>query len=169
MSSIIVGGTNIIPVFGPLIVAIPGILVLLMAEPLQALEFAVLILLIQQLDGNVIGPKILGDSIGISALWVLFSIVVGNAFFGLVGMVMGVPVFATLYSVIKEFANWCLRRRGMEADGSPYKEPGKTPPAQQPPEQDDSVLLEDEQQFQPYEKPSLLQRLPMKRKMRMRS
>ena len=117
--SIIVGITNIIPVFGPFIGAVPGILILLFIEPMQALGFAVLILIIQQLDGNVIGPKILGDSIGISALWVLVAIVVGGDLFGLPGMVVGVPVFATLLSIVKEFAEWCLRSRGIDKEGNP--------------------------------------------------
>ena len=117
--SIIVGVTNIIPVFGPFIGAVPGIIILLFLEPIQALWFALLILVIQQLDGNVIGPKILGDSIGISALWVLFSIVVCGDLFGLVGMVIGVPLFATILSLVKEFAEWCLRYRGIDKEGRP--------------------------------------------------
>ena len=117
--SIIVGITNIIPVFGPFIGAVPGIIILLFLEPIQALWFALLILVIQQLDGNVIGPKILGDSIGISALWVLVAIVVGGDLFGLPGMVVGVPVFATLLSIVKEFAEWCLRYRGIDKEGNP--------------------------------------------------
>lgn len=117
--SIIVGVTNIIPVFGPFIGAVPGIILLLFVDPLQALGFAVLILFIQQLDGNFIGPTILGDAIGIDALWILVSIVVGGAMFGLVGMVVGVPVFATLYSLIKEFAEWNLERKGIDKDGNP--------------------------------------------------
>ena len=117
--SIIVGITNIIPVFGPFIGAVPGILILLFIEPMQALGFAVLILIIQQLDGNVIGPKILGDSIGISALWVLVAIVVGGDLFGLPGMVVGVPVFATFLSIVKEFAEWCLHYRGIDKEGNP--------------------------------------------------
>ena len=124
--SIIVGVTNIIPVFGPFIGAVPGIVILLFLEPMQALGFAFLILIIQQLDGNVIGPKILGDSIGISALWVLFSIVVFGDLFGLVGMVIGVPVFATLLGLVKEFAEWCLRYRGIDKEGRPLA--ADTPP-----------------------------------------
>ncbi len=120
--SIIVGITNIIPVFGPFIGAVPGILILLFIEPIQALGFAVLILFIQQLDGNIIGPKILGDSVGISALWVLVSIVVCGDLFGLVGMVVGVPLFATIMSVVKEFAEWCLRYQGIDKDGNPLGE-----------------------------------------------
>ena len=117
--SIIVGVTNIIPVFGPFIGAVPGIIILLFLEPMQALGFTVLILVIQQLDGNVIGPKILGDSIGISALWVLFSIVVFGDLFGLPGMVIGVPLFATILGLVKEFAEWCLRYRGIDKEGRP--------------------------------------------------
>ena len=126
--SIIVGVTNIIPVFGPFIGAIPGIIILLFLEPMQALGFAILILVIQQLDGNVIGPKILGDSIGISALWVLFSIVVCGDLFGLVGMVIGVPLFATILGLVKEFAEWCLRYRGIDKEGRPLNADG-TPQA----------------------------------------
>ncbi len=129
--SIIVGITNIIPVFGPFIGAVPGIIILLFLDPGQALGFALLILVIQQLDGNVIGPKILGDSIGISALWVLFSIVVCGDLFGLVGMVIGVPLFATILGLVKEFAQWCLRYRGIDKEGRPLPPDG---PAQAPAE-----------------------------------
>ncbi len=134
--SIIVGVTNIIPVFGPFIGAVPGIIILLFLEPMQALGFAVLILVIQQLDGNVIGPMILGDSIGISALWVLFSIVVCGDLFGLVGMVIGVPLFATILSLVKEFAEWCLRYRGIDKEGQPLSEDdlASPPPPVQPEE-----------------------------------
>lgn len=117
--SVFVGITNIIPVFGPFIGAVPGIIILLFADPLQAAIFLVLIVIIQQLDGNFIGPKILGQSIGISALWVLLSIVVGGNLLGVVGMVLGVPVFATLYGIVKEFTYWCLDRRGIDAEGKP--------------------------------------------------
>ena len=117
--SIIVGVTNIIPVFGPFIGAVPGILILLFLNPAQALGFALLILFIQQLDGNIIGPRILGDAIGIDALWVLFSIVVCGDLFGLVGMVIGVPLFATIMGLVKEFAEWCLEYRGIDKEGRP--------------------------------------------------
>lgn len=127
--SIIVGITNIIPVFGPFIGAVPGILILLFIDPIQALGFAVLILFIQQLDGNIIGPKILGDSIGISALWVLVSIVVCGDLFGLPGMVIGVPLFATLMSIVKEFAEWCLRYQGIDKEGNPLDASGAIPAA----------------------------------------
>lgn len=130
--AIIVGVTDIIPVFGPFIGAAPSILLLLFVDPLQALGFAVLLLFIQQLDGNFIAPKILGDAIGINALWVLFSIVVGGAMFGLVGMVIGVPVFATFYSLFKEFVEWNLERRGIDRDGNPLGEPAPAAAAPAP-------------------------------------
>lgn len=117
--SVIVGITNIIPVFGPFIGAVPGLLILLFVDPIQALIFLVLILIIQQVDGNFIGPKILGQSIGISALWVLFSIILGGDLLGVVGMVIGVPVFATLYGLAQEFIHFLLQRRGIDAEGAP--------------------------------------------------
>ncbi|WP_455501672.1 AI-2E family transporter [Gemmiger sp.] len=116
--SVFIGITNIIPVFGPFIGAIPSIFILLLVDPIQAVIFCVLILIIQQVDGNFIGPKILGSSIGISALWILFSIVVGGDLFGLVGMVVGVPVFATLYGLAQEFVHYTLDRRGIDSEGN---------------------------------------------------
>ena len=120
--SVFIGITNIIPVFGPFIGAIPSIFILLLVDPIQAVIFGVLILVIQQLDGNFIGPKILGSSIGISALWILFSIVVGGDLFGIVGMVVGVPVFATLYGLAQEFVHYTLDKRGIDAEGNPREQ-----------------------------------------------
>ena len=119
--SVFIGITNIIPVFGPFIGAIPSVFILLLIDPLQAVLFCVLILIIQQVDGNFIGPKILGSSIGISALWILFSIVVGGDLFGIVGMVVGVPVFATLYGLAQEFVHYALDKRGIDSDGNPVE------------------------------------------------
>lgn len=119
--SVFIGITNIIPVFGPFIGAIPSVFILLLIDPLQAVIFCVLILIIQQLDGNFIGPKILGSSIGISALWILFSIVVGGDLFGIVGMVVGVPVFATLYGLAQEFVHYALDKRGIDSEGNPVE------------------------------------------------
>ena len=117
--SVFIGITNIIPVFGPFIGAIPSVFILLLIDPLQAVIFCVLILIIQQVDGNFIGPKILGSSIGISALWILFSIVVGGDLFGIVGMIVGVPVFATLYGLAQEFVHYALDKRGIDSEGNP--------------------------------------------------
>lgn len=116
--SVFIGITNIIPVFGPFIGAIPSIFILLLVDPIQAVIFGVLILVIQQVDGNFIGPKILGSSIGISALWILFSIVVGGDLFGLVGMVVGVPLFATFYGLAREFVHYMLDKRGLDREGN---------------------------------------------------
>ena len=117
--SVLVGVTNIVPVLGPFLGAVPGLIILLLELPWKAAEFAIIIFVVQQVDGNFIGPKILGSSIGISALWILFSIVVGGDLFGLVGMVVGVPTFATFYGLLRQFTAWCLERRGIDAEGNP--------------------------------------------------
>jgi len=118
--SVIVGITNIIPFFGPFIGAIPSFIIILFVSPVQSLWFLLIILIIQQLDGNVIGPKILGDSIGISAFWILFSILVAGKVLGLVGMIIGVPLFAVFYSIVKEFIEGRLRKKGLKTDTKDY-------------------------------------------------
>ena len=115
--SVLVGVTNIIPIFGPFIGAVPGALILLLANPIQAVEFVVLILVIQQVDGNFIAPRIVGDAIGISGLWVLFAIIVGGDLFGLPGMVIGVPVFAVLYTLFGRFVRAGLAKKGIDGEG----------------------------------------------------
>ena len=92
--SFIIGVTNIIPFFGPFIGAIPSIFILLISNPLQALIFSIFILILQQIDGNIIGPKILGDSVGVSKIGIMFAIIVGGKMFGVLGMIIGVPVLA---------------------------------------------------------------------------
>ncbi|MCM1133647.1 MAG: AI-2E family transporter [Ruminococcus flavefaciens] len=111
--SVLVGITNIIPFFGPFIGAIPSALLLLVSSPKQVIPFLILILVIQQLDGNIIGPKILGQSIGISAFWVLFSILVGGGLFGFAGMILGVPIFAVIYSLIDEYVTYRLENKNL--------------------------------------------------------
>ncbi|MDU7242351.1 AI-2E family transporter [Clostridium sp.] len=118
--SVIVGITNIIPFFGPFIGAIPSFIIILFVSPVQALWFLLIILFIQQLDGNVIGPKILGDSIGISAFWILFSILVAGKLLGIVGMIIGVPLFAIFYSIVKEFIESKLRKKGLKTETKEY-------------------------------------------------
>lgn len=100
--SVVVLITNIIPFFGPFIGAIPSILILLMIDPAQALVFAIMILVLQQIDGNIIGPAILGDSVGLSSLWIMFAIIVGGAYFGFFGMLLGVPIFSVIYYLVNE-------------------------------------------------------------------
>ncbi|CUP63446.1 MAG: AI-2E family transporter [Clostridium baratii] len=118
--SVIVGITNIIPFFGPFIGAIPSVIIILFVSPIKAFWFLVIILIIQQIDGNIIGPKILGDSIGISAFWILFSILVAGKFLGLVGMVIGVPLFAIVYSIIKEIIEDKLEKKGLKTETEDY-------------------------------------------------
>ena len=113
-----VGITNIIPVFGPFIGAIPCLLILVFVNPFDALKFLILIIAIQQVDGNIIGPKILGKSIGVSALWVLVAIVIGGDLLGVVGMVVGVPLFATFYGLAREFVHYMLDKRGLDSEGN---------------------------------------------------
>lgn len=118
--SVIVGITNIIPFFGPFIGAIPSFIIILFVSPIQALWFLLIILFIQQLDGNLIGPKILGDTIGISAFWILFSILVAGKVLGIVGMIIGVPLFAIFYSIVKVFVEGRLEKKGLKIETKDY-------------------------------------------------
>ena len=119
--SFIVGVTNVIPFFGPMFGAIPSVLLLLMIDPWHALWFAVFIFALQQLDGNVIGPKILGDSTGLPALWVMFAILVGGALWGVAGMFVGVPLFAVIYRFSKEILENLLKKKNMPENTNAYK------------------------------------------------
>ena len=119
--SFIVGVTNVIPFFGPMFGAIPSVLLLLMIDPWHALWFAVFIFALQQLDGNVIGPKILGDSTGLPALWVMFAILVGGALWGVAGMFVGVPLFAVIYKFSKEIFENLLKKKNMPENTNAYK------------------------------------------------
>ncbi len=118
--SVIIGVTNIIPFFGPFIGAIPCFILILFESPMKSIIFLILIFLIQQLDGNIIGPKILGDSIGISAFWILFSILIFGDLFGFVGMIIGVPLFAVIYSIIKENIEYKLKEKNMPTETKDY-------------------------------------------------
>ncbi|WP_300954459.1 AI-2E family transporter, partial [uncultured Clostridium sp.] len=119
--SVIIGVTNIIPFFGPFIGGIPAAIIILFVSPIQALWFVIIIIIIQQIDGNIIGPKILGDSIGISAFWILFSLLVAAKFMGFVGMVIGVPLFAIFYSIVKEVIEEKLKKKGLPIETEKYK------------------------------------------------
>ena len=120
--SVIVGVTNIIPFFGPFIGAIPSALIILTDSPVKCVYFLILILVLQQFDGNFLGPKILGDSTGLSSFWVLFSILLFGGLMGFVGMVIGVPTFAVIYDLIKKYSNWMLRKKKLATDTSVYEE-----------------------------------------------
>ena len=119
--SVIVGATNIIPFFGPFIGAVPSALIILMVDPLKCLIFIVFIIILQQIDGNFIGPKILGSSIGITSFWVLFSIVVGAGLFGFAGMVLGVPVFVVLYTFLTRNVEERLKKSDLPWETAQYE------------------------------------------------
>ena len=118
--SVFVGVTNIIPFFGPFLGAIPSAFLILLVSPRQALYFVIFVLALQQLDGNVIGPKILGNTTGLSSLWVIIAILVGGGFFGVVGMFFGVPVCACLNSLVNYFVDARLRKKGLSPDAGEY-------------------------------------------------
>ena len=120
--STIVCITNVIPVFGPFIGAIPSFFIIFIVDPQKALIFLILILLIQQLDGNVIGPKILGDSTGLSSLGVIISIIIMGDYFGVIGMIVGVPIFAVAVSLISEFIERRLRKKNLPTNTAEYYE-----------------------------------------------
>lgn len=123
--SVIVGVTNIIPFFGPWIGGIPSALLVLMVDPRQALYFGILVLLIQQFDGNILGPKILGDSTGLSSFWVIFAITIFGGLFGVFGMVVGVPIFAVFYAGVKSMVNRSLAKKNLPTDLTPYMTVGQ--------------------------------------------
>lgn len=118
--SVIIGVTNVIPFFGPWIGGIPSALLILMVNPTQCLYFIILILIIQQFDGNILGPKILGDSTGLSGFWVIFAITIFSCMFGILGMVVGVPIFAVLYAGFRALVNKQLARKQLPTETQPY-------------------------------------------------
>lgn len=120
--STIVGVTNIIPFFGPFIGAIPSAILILTVSPMQALYFLIFIFILQQFDGNILGPAILGQSTGLGSIWVLFSILIFGDLFGFVGMIIGVPTFAVIYFLISKFVFRKLQERGLSKEAEDYRE-----------------------------------------------
>ena len=114
--SVIIGVTNIIPFFGPIIGAVPTGLLILVENPMKALIFIIFILILQQVDGNIIGPKILGDNTGLSSFWILFSIIVFGGIFGFIGMIIGVPLFAVIYDIIKKLVYQGLKTKEIKEE-----------------------------------------------------
>ena len=106
--AVIIGVTNVIPVFGPFIGAIPSLLIVVIQSPWHALYLLIFIVVLQQVDGNIIGPKILGSSTGLSTFWVMFAILIGGGMFGFLGMLLGVPTFAVIYYIVKRVVNYAL-------------------------------------------------------------
>ena len=121
--SVIIGVTNVIPFFGPFLGAIPSFFLILLVDPIQSLYFLLFVLALQQLDGNVIGPKILGESTGLSSLWVIIAILVGGSFFGVAGMFFGVPVCACLYSLVAFLVDRRLAEKDLPVETEHYTAP----------------------------------------------
>lgn len=120
--SVIVGVTNVIPFFGPYIGAIPSAVLIMLSDPKMGVYFIIFILVLQQLDGNVIGPKILGDSTGLSAFWVVFAILLGGGLFGFLGMILGVPTFAVIYYIVNMLINHRLEKKKLPIETEAYGE-----------------------------------------------
>lgn len=116
----IIGVTNVIPFFGPFIGAIPSIALVLIQSPIHALYLAIFILILQQVDGNIIGPKILGESTGLSAFWILTSISIAGGLFGFFGMLLGVPVFAVIYYIVQQILIYRMKAKNLSTDTDDY-------------------------------------------------
>lgn len=122
--SIFVGVTNIIPFFGPFLGAIPCAFLILLVDPMQCLYFIIFILILQQFDGNILGPKILGQSTGLASLWVIISVLVGGALFGPLGMLLGCPAFALIYALMRIFINRGLEKKDLPTETDAYRSSG---------------------------------------------
>lgn len=118
--SVIIGVTNVIPFFGPYLGAIPSAVLILMVNPLKVIPFVIFILILQQFDGNFLGPKILGNSTGLNSFWVIFSITLFGGFFGVLGMAVGVPLFAVVYALLKRRCTVMLKKKGLSTDTKDY-------------------------------------------------
>lgn len=118
--SVIIGVTNIIPFFGPFIGAIPSFIIILINSPIQSLYFLIFVLALQQFDGNILGPKILGNSTGLPSFWVLFAILLFGGLFGFIGMLIGVPVFAVLTHIFKDILNRRLKQQHLPTETASY-------------------------------------------------
>ena len=128
LCSVIIGVTNVIPIFGPYIGAVPTVLLIFVTNPMQGIYFLIFVLILQQVDGNIIGPRILGNSTGVSSFWVVVAIVVGGSLFGVFGMLFGVPTIAVLGYVGGRIVNFLVRRRGLPENTEDYIELGYVDP-----------------------------------------
>ncbi len=122
LMSVIIGVTNIVPFFGPIVGAVICVFITLIVDPMKALYLAIFILVLQQVDGNIIGPSILGESTGLSSFWVLFSILLFGGLWGVVGMVIGVPLFAVIYSMVNDWVNARLKEKNLSTKTANYRE-----------------------------------------------
>lgn len=118
--SVIVGCTNVIPFFGPFIGAVPSFIIIALADPIKGIYFVIFVVILQQIDGNIIGPKILGDSTGLSSFWVVFAILVGGGLFGFAGMLLGVPTFAVIYYILSHVFSFILKKRKLPPETEAY-------------------------------------------------
>lgn len=121
--SVIIGITNIIPFFGPMIGAVPSTVLIFLVDPmhpLNAVYFVIFILALQQFDGNILGPKILGNSTGLDGFWVIFSITLFGGVFGILGMIVGVPIFAVIYAAVKSVVNTALAKKELPQEITTY-------------------------------------------------
>ena len=132
--SVVVGVTNIIPFFGPFLGAIPSAFLILLVSPKQCLIFIIFVIVLQQFDGNILGPKILGSATGISSFWVVVTILLSGGFFGVLGMFLGVPVFACLQELVKHLIDRRLTQRNMPTEAYAYVGRDKRPPQETAPE-----------------------------------
>lgn len=131
----IVGVTNVIPYFGPIIGAVPSALLILLVDPLKSFYFIIFVFVLQQFDGNVLGPKILSGNVGISGFWVLVSITIGSGLFGFWGMILGVPVFAVIYMLVSDAVTRGVRKKGLSVRTADYfgiRSVGELPPLEEP-------------------------------------
>ncbi len=119
--SVIVGVTNVIPFFGPYLGAVPSAILIMLANPIKGLYFIIFILVLQQVDGNIIGPKILGDSTGLSSFWVVFAILVGGGLFGVPGMIIGVPLLAVIFYIIRNALDHVMEKKGLPQDPTEFE------------------------------------------------
>lgn len=136
--SVIVGVTNVIPILGPFIGGIPSAFILLMVDPIKGLWFIVFIIVLQQIDGNIIDPHVVGNSIGLSGIWVMFGVIVGGGQFGMLGMLLGVPVLAVVYTVLGDWVNKRLKKETEE----PLTEPAY-PEKDEPVQKEEVLEMED--------------------------
>lgn len=118
--AVIIGVTNVIPFFGPFIGAVPSFLIIVLQDPAKGLYFLIFVIILQQVDGNIIGPKILGDSTGLSSFWVVFAIMVFGGLWGFLGMLLGVPIMAVIYYIVQRCVSYFLKKRGLSDETSEY-------------------------------------------------
>ena len=118
--AVIIGVTNVIPFFGPFIGAIPSFFIILLQDPMKSLYFLIFVFVLQQIDGNIIGPKILGNTTGISAFWIVFSTTFFGGLWGFPGMVLGVPLTAVIHYIVRRILNYMLKKRGIPVETEDY-------------------------------------------------